>query len=61
MSCFEEEVSPVVIDYGTYSIKAGLANQTEPSVEVRNLVGKSKRINIFATEGDVYVGNEVLK
>ena len=35
----KEYKQAIVIDNGTYSIKAGLSNQSEPKCQLRNLVG----------------------
>jgi len=48
------EVKPVVIEYGSYSMKAGFGGDTTPSCITRTVVGRPQ-----TAEGKRYVGEEV--
>jgi actin beta/gamma 1 len=53
----EQEVPAIIIDNGSYSMKAGLSNHDEPSIEIPTLIGYP-RLKTEAHPKDYYIGSE---
>lgn len=56
----EEEVSAIVVDNGSFNIKAGTAGDDAPRHVFQNIIGRPKLQGIMGAddEKDLYIGDE---